>query len=158
MYPDEATERPLSTTSSSSLALSTRKPGTDGAEATAPPMPAPTAEAPTATAAPPATVGVVEEQQEPQPTPASGRARRGTRLGRFEQLVSQSFEEVKKRSAAPAGGAGRAGAAGSWATRARQAGWRVARNVVKFMNSRSTSMVRFCMFCICGYACLISHA
>lgn len=158
-YRDDSVERPLSTTSSSSLALAvTRKhgsasnalgsgggSGSGAADTTA----AATAEGPGVAADGDATAPPAEDGAEgpAAAAPASATARHGTKVGRFEQLVSQSFEEAKKRSAAPAPAAvGKAGGVGAWAARGRQAGWRVARHVVKFMNSRSTSMVRFVVF------------
>ncbi len=112
------------------------------------------AQAPNAAAAAPVTAG--EEEGPPRPSPAHSpffapaagataastgpAARRGasSKASRFEQLVSQSFEESKLRSAP----VNKTGGGSTWAARLRQAGLRVARNVVIFLNSRSTSMVR----------------
>lgn len=150
---DDSSERPLSATSSSSLALATTRRqgsasnvlGSDTAgAAAADASPA----AVTAPAAPLQQEGATATTTPPASSASATTARRGTKIGRFEQLVSQSFEENKKRSAHPAagvvggGGMGKFGRLGSWAARGRQAVGRVASNVVMFLNSRSTSMVR----------------
>jgi hypothetical protein len=139
----------ISSTSSGLAMAATRKQGPAGAlgdgDSMAPSSaPAPAQASDASTAAAPATAGEETPARSPL-APTATTARRGAsgKASRFEQLVSQSFEESKLRSAAPGGVKAGGGAGTSWAARVQQAGLRVARSVVKFLNSRSTSMVRF---------------
>jgi hypothetical protein len=96
---------------------------------------------------------VEEESDEAAAPPARSPSTAAHKVSRFEQLVSQSFEEAKQRAAAPVRAGGAAG--NTWGARVRQAGMRLARNVVKFLNSRSTSMVRcVCVFLAVCVVCL----
>lgn len=141
----------LSSTSASSLALqqSPHAVALDAADATraaaATPVSGATREGNGRAVAVAGGAGAEEEQ-----APAAAAPRKSTaasKVSRFEQLVLQSFEEVKKRSPGADNGAG--GVAGGvkaggwrWAARGRRAWLRLTRNVVMVMNSRSTSMVR----------------